>query len=490
MGPSNAASLIVEPRLSRVDRSQPPGRARVFVPRLTAALVAGKGAGMLSRLLRRGDGTSLPGVVARKVDPRILESLVRRTGMPAIVITGSNGKTTTGRFVTALLKAEGIDARSNAAGANLAQGVTALAVRDSDLLGRLADGLLVAEVDEGALRQIVPELAPRAVVVLDLFRDQLDRYGELQAVAEAIEAIANLLPSEAAWVVNADDPLVASLAPERVGRRLTFGLDLDRSTDRITRAADSIRCPKCRSDLAYDRVFLSHLGVYSCPSCGFSRPPLDVAVTALDFAGINETRLVVRLLSMELKLSVPQSGVHIAYNVAAALATMMALELAPVQAPSALAAVGPAFGRLELVRAGDKRIVLSFVKNPTSYNTTLRTLAVEGEPRHLLIAASSTPVDGEDFAWLWDVDFEAVASQLERVTVCGTRAQELANRLKYGGVDPSLITILEAPRQALDIALAGLDTGGRLTVLAGYTPTIELRNLMHQRGWVGPLRDA
>jgi len=473
-----------------IERSRSPKRALAATPRLVAALVAGKAGGRLSRLLGRGDGTSLPGLIARKIDPDILDSLVRRTGMPSIVITGSNGKTTTGRLITALLRGEGINARSNAAGANLAQGVATLAVCDSDLLGRQPDGLLVVEVDEGALREVVPELGPRAVLVLDLFRDQLDRYGELHAVSAAIESIADSLPAEAAWIINADDPLVASLAPDRRGRRVTFGFDLDRSTDHLTRAADSIRCPICRTDLSYDRVFLSHMGAYACPKCGFARPPLDVAVTALEMSGIAETKLTVRVLGTELVLRVPQPGVHIAYNVAAALAVMVGLGIAPVHASETLAAVRPAFGRIEVIQAGDKRIILGFVKNPTSYNTTLRAVDFAPEPRQLLVAASNTPVDGEDFAWLWDVDFEAIAPRLERVTVSGTRAPELANRLKYAGVDPSRTTVVEDRRRALDVALAAVETAGQLTILAGYTPTIELRGLMHQRGWVGPLRDA
>ena len=465
-------------------------RAPVPSPRLFLALVLSKTAGILARSTGRGDGTSLPGVIARRIDPAVLEMLVRRSGMPVVAVSGSNGKTTTGRFITALLRAEGIEAWGNAAGANLVQGVTTLAVSTASLRGRLPDGFLVAEVDEGALHQVVPELAPRAVLVLDLFRDQLDRFGELYAVSAAVESVARSLEPDVAWVINADDPLVASLAPERLGRRVTFGLDLPRSTDRITRAADSIRCPRCRAGLAYEHVYLSHLGAYACPACGFDRPALDVAVTALELTGITETKLTVRLPTSELVLRVPQAGVHVAYDVAAALAVMVGLGIAPDHAAAALARVKPAFGRLELAQAGDRRIALGFVKNPTSYNTTLRALAGASEPKQLLIAASNTPVDGEDFAWLWDVDFGPAAGLLERITVSGTRADEIANRLKYAGVDPRSMTVVADRRRALEIALAGTPPASQLTILAGYTPMIELRALMHERGWVGRLREA
>ncbi len=485
-------SVTIKPKSLRSrQRDRPrPTPERGLDLRLVGALAAGRWAGRLSRWLARGDGTSIPGLVARRLDPGVLAKLVDRSGTPVIVITGSNGKTTTGRMLSALLRAEGVEVRSNASGANLVQGVTTLALAAADARGRLSEQVLVAEVDEGALRQVVPELAPRAVLALDLFRDQLDRYGELHAVSGALEAIARSLPVDAAWIVNADDPLVASLAPERTERRVTFGLDLDHSTDRITSAADSIRCPGCGAALAYSTVYLSHLGAYACPACGLRRPALDVAVTALELIGIAETKLTVRLSTGELVLRIPQAGVHIAYDVAAALAVLVGLGIAPDHAARALAQVKPAFGRLEVAQAGDRRIVLGFVKNPTSYNATLQTLACAGEPRQLLIAASNTPVDGEDFAWLWDVDFGPAAGLLERVTVSGTRADELANRLKYAGVGAQSMTVVSDRRPAFEAALAGTPPGGQLTILAGYTPMLELRGMLHERGWVGRLREA
>jgi UDP-N-acetylmuramyl tripeptide synthase len=321
--------------------------------------------------------------------------------------------------------------------------------------------------------------------VTDLFRDQLDRFGEIYAVADAIESVAAALPAESALVVNADDPMVATLASERRGRRVTFGLALERSTDRITRAADTIRCPKCRSDLEYRYVYLSHMGDYSCPSCGFARPELDVAVTSLEVVGLDRTRMEIQTPGGKLVLEIPQSGVHIAYNAAGAIAILVGLGVPLEHAVESLASVGPAFGRLEKIDADGRGLILAFAKNPTSYNTTLRALATEEEPRQLLIAASNTLVDGEDFGWLWDVDFETMAPKVERAVVSGTRADELANRLKYAGVPSERLTIVEDRKAALDAALLGLPVDRRLVVLTGYTPLIELRNEMMRRGWTG-----
>jgi lipid II isoglutaminyl synthase (glutamine-hydrolysing) len=470
---------------SQISR-RPAGEKKTSLPaRGILALIAGKTAARASRLIGRGGGTAVTGMVARKVDPKILDELVRIPGVPVVAITGSNGKTTTARFTAALLRGEGIAVCHNSAGANLIQGVTSLAVSYSSLLGHLPDGVLVAEVDEGALPMVAPETQPRALLVTDLFRDQLDRFGEIYAVRDAIESVAAAMPADAALVLNADDPMVATMAEKRVGRRVTFGLNLKKSTDQITRAADTIRCPRCQSDLKYRNVYLSHMGDYSCPSCGFARPKLDVAVTSLQVLGIDRTRCSVETPRGRISLDIPQSGVHIGYDAAGAIAILVGLGIPLDHAAESLASVGPAFGRLEKIDADGKTVILAFAKNPTSYNTTLRSLATEGEPRQLLIAASNTLVDGEDFGWLWDVDFESMAPRLERAVVSGTRADELANRLHYAGVPAARLKVIENRPEALTEALTLLPPGDRLIVLSGYTPLIELRNEMRRRGWTG-----
>ncbi|HEY7738619.1 MAG TPA: Mur ligase family protein, partial [Candidatus Limnocylindria bacterium] len=325
-------------------RSAPPLTVRRF-----AALVAGKSAGVASRVAGRGGGTSIAGMVARRVDPGILRALVADQGVTVLAITGSNGKTTTARFTAAILRGAGLPVAHNSAGANLAQGVTSLAIGAADLRGRVDPVVMVAEIDEGALPLVAPEIRPRAVLVTNLFRDQLDRYGEIYAVADAFEVVAAALPPDSVLVVNADDPIVAGLAPARDGRRVTFGLELKESTDTITRAADTIRCPVCRADLVYDRVYLSHMGAWRCPACGLARPPLDVAVTAVEVRGLKETRFTLRTPTGALDITIPQSGLHVAYDAAAAVALAQGIGVPVEGAPAALASVGPAFGRLERV---------------------------------------------------------------------------------------------------------------------------------------------
>lgn len=460
------------------------------IRQLTALAVA-KAAGSASRLTGRGGGSSLPGVIARRVSPTLVHDVVVGQGVAVIAVTGSNGKTTTSRFITELLRGNGVRVAQNRDGANMLQGVTTLAVSAAGWNGRIPNGtVLVIEVDEGALRLVAPETQPRVLVVTNLFRDQLDRYGEIYAISDVIAYAAKRLREASTLVVNADDPLTAEIGASGTHKRVTFGFEIDHSFARITSASDSIRCPRCRSDLIYSEVYLSHLGRYKCSKCDFVRPSVDVGVTDVEIVGLASTKVQLHTPAGDLQITVPQPGLHIAYDIAAAVAAVFAAGYSLDNAERSLAHVSAAFGRLEPIQAGDRDIVLAFAKNPTSFNTNLTTLAASGEPKHLLLALSNTRVDGEDFGWLWDVDFESVVSLLEHVTVSGLRADEVANRIKYANVPADRITFIPDRPEALDDALQRVPSGGRLVALAGYTPTIELREAMRQRGWVGRRWDA
>jgi UDP-N-acetylmuramyl tripeptide synthase len=425
-------------------------------------------------------------MLARRIAPSVLHDLVAAADVPVIAITGSNGKTTTSRMVTALLRGEGVSVAQNRDGANLEQGVTTLAVQTAGWTGRIPKGTtLVVEVDEGALRTVAPEIKPAILLVTNLFRDQLDRFGEIYAISDVIAYAARRLPEDATLIVNADDPLTAELGNESAHRRLTFGLDLDRSYGRITSAADSIRCPRCQGDLDYSEVYLSHLGRYQCVRCDFARPKVDVSVVDLSIDNLDATRMSIRTPDGELDITVPQPGLHVAYDVAGAIAVAYAAGYSLRNAAGSLQSVGAAFGRLEPVVADDRDIVLAFAKNPTSFNTNLATLSAAGEPKHLLMALSNTKVDGEDFGWLWDVDFESIGGRVDHVTVSGLRADEVANRLKYAGVPLDRTVVILDRAAALEHALTKVPVKGRLIALAGYTPTIELREAMRSHGWVG-----
>jgi UDP-N-acetylmuramyl tripeptide synthase len=456
--------------------------------RFTLALAAGKGAGAAGRLLNVGGGTSFPGTVARRIDPCVLQKVAAASKASKAIITGSNGKTTTCRMLAALARAAGTSVAQNRSGSNLLQGVTSVAVREADLLGRMDARLLLLEVDEATMRRAAPEVDPDMVLITNIFRDQLDRFGELYSMARMLESAIEALPAQASAILNGDDPLVASLAPHAQARRLYFGLRLEGDGPQVPEhAADTIRCVHCQEALNYSRVYLSHLGDYECSGCGIRRPDLDVAVTRVEASPGGGSDVTAETPAGTVRVHVPLPGLHNVYNTAAALAAAYALgTLEPRSARSALARLRPAFGRLEEIDADGRRLVLSFVKNPASYNATLRLIQQRPGRKHVLAAHSNTEVDGEDFAWLWDVELEQFVPDLASVVVSGTRAEEVALRMKYAGAGLDDVRVIPGYQSALDAALAALPPDESLYVLAGYTPMREFRRIMQRRGWVQP----
>jgi lipid II isoglutaminyl synthase (glutamine-hydrolysing) len=459
--------------------------------RLALALAAGKAAGTASKALGFGGGTSFPGSVARRIDPHVLGKVAAASDAGKVVVTGSNGKTTTCRMLAALAHSSGLVVTQNRSGSNLLQGVISAAVRGTDLHGRMDAQLFLLEVDEATVPLVSPEVRPDAFLVTNIFRDQLDRFGELYSIAKGLEADIEALPASATVLLNADDPLVASLAPAARARRVYFGIRADSVGTQVPEhAADTIRCVRCQHPLSYRRVYLSHLGDYQCQECQNARPVLDVAVSSVRPSPQAGSEITVETPAGTFALRVPLPGLHNVYNAAAALACATTLSLPrpldPAKARQAFAGIRPAFGRLEEIQAGDRRVMLAFVKNPTSYNTTLREVLQRPGRKHVLAAHSNTVVDGEDFAWLWDVDLEQLVPQLASLTVSGTRAEEVMLRFKYAGADPALARVMPDRAAALHRALIRTPPGESLYIFAGYTPMRELRNIMQRRAWVPP----
>src|SRR5438874_438093 len=458
------------------------GRAR-----LALAISAGKLAGASGRFFRIGGGTSLPGMIARRIDPNVLKSVVGASRARKIVITGSNGKTTTARMTATIANNNGRHVSHNRTGSNMLQGVTSVAVNFADLFGRLDSDVLLFEVDEGTIPLAVPEIQPDVVVITNIFRDQLDRYGELYSVAKALNKMLENLPESSTILLNGNDPQVANFGLNAKARRLFFGLETaEVGTPVPEQSADIIRCIRCQEDLQYQVAYLSHLGLYRCPNCGYTLPKLDFAATSIRLAPDGEglTHLKIRTLQGEIELDIPLPGLHNVYNATAAIGAAWAAGFDIIKAPAALATIRPAFGRLEKIQAGDQTIYLAFVKNPTSFNLILRLIAQHPGEKHLMVVASNTVVDGEDFAWLWDVDIEEISQNILDVVCSGGKAEELAMRLKYAEIPTDKISTIREREAALNAALKNAGPGGTLYIMASYTPTHELRRIMQKRGWV------
>jgi UDP-N-acetylmuramyl tripeptide synthase len=438
---------------------------------LDMKVAAARAAGALSRRTGRG-GTSLPGKVLMRLDPRAIARLAGRLQRGSAVISATNGKTTTAAMAAEILERTGARLVHNRAGANMAGGVaTALmdGPRDADT------GLF--EVDEFWLGQVVADVRPRALLLANLFRDQLDRYGELDTIADRWAQVA--ATTDAALVLNADDPTVADLGRE--AGATYFGVEDDAmALPEMQHAADAKHCRRCGAPYIYDAVYLGHLGRYHCDSCGATRPEPSVAATDIVLEGVRGARFTLRTPAGERGIALPLPGLYNVYNALGAAALAMALGATLDQAAAGLHAVSPAFGRAETLRIAGRELSILLVKNPAGANEVLRTLTLEDGEHDVLAVLNDNIADGRDVSWVWDADFEVLATRVRRVTCSGTRAAEMALRLKYAGVPLDRIAVEPGLDQGLDRSLA--DGDGRLFALPTYTAMLALREALVARG--------
>jgi lipid II isoglutaminyl synthase (glutamine-hydrolysing) len=451
--------------------------------RLQLEIALARAAGRLSRLAGRGGGTTLPGKILATLDPGAVGTLAQRLPLGSALVSATNGKTTTAAIVSEILAGR-IRLAHNRAGANLVSGVASalLAAEEAEL------GLF--EVDEGAFPDIAARIHPRVVCLGNLFRDQLDRYGELELVAERWRAALAQLDPAATVVVNADDPLLADIARGR-SNATRFGLDDPRvARERLPHAADSKYCRACGSPYEYSAAYVGHLGDYACPNGDHERPTLDVAARGVELKGLEATSFDLVTGIGTRRLALPLPGLYNVYNAVAAASLALALGASLDEIEAGVARFRPAFGRFERIPAGDKAVLLLLIKNPAGANEVVRTLVADGGPRLAVIALNDNIADGRDVSWIWDVDFEPLAETLDRLVVTGGRAAELALRFKYGGVPPERIEVVSDLERALDRGLAETADGGELVVLPTYTAMLALRRIAAERGLVRPYWEA
>jgi UDP-N-acetylmuramyl tripeptide synthase len=344
------------------------------------------------------------------------------------------------------------------------------------------------EVDEAWLPRIAAELDPRLIVLGNLFRDQLDRYGELEHLADEWAIMVAQRSGRTGFVLNADDPLVADLGRDTELHRRPgvtyFGIeDPDQALPELQHAHDAKHCRRCGHPYSYARAFVGHLGHYECPNCGADRPAPDIAATRIELRGMRGSRSVVITPHGEATLELPLPGLYNVYNALAALAAALRLGIGLDQAVGALASVEAAFGRVETIVVSGRPVSILLIKNPAGANEVLRTLrleAVRGAGLDIWIALNDGIADGRDVSWVWDADFELLAGAARHVFCAGTRAPEMAVRLKYAGVEADRLTVEPSIEASLDRAVA--DAEGALFALPTYTALIELRTLLSRRG--------
>ena len=432
------------------------------------AIMACRAVRLLARVLHRG-GTAKPGEIALKICPDLLSYVSK--GVKTVVVTGTNGKTTTARMIEQAFADSGLDYIANRSGANLMSGITTEFALKSSLFGRCRADYAVIECDEAACRKTLAHLKPKAVLVTNLFRDQLDRFGDVTVTLENIREGLSKVPKTTVCL-NADCPLTASLA-SLPNPKLFYGIAPEAMGES---GESSMRCPVCGGELNYSAVSFGHLGAYSCPGCGHARPNTEVSVSSIEKRGADSSTVVLAVGKISSRVRINLPAVYNIYNAAGACAALQAMDFDPGITFRALESFSCGFGRMERFELGGSGARMMLVKNPTGCDQVLSFLGDVEENFHLVVCLNDKAGDGTDISWIWETDFEKLAALGERlsgVTVSGIRWADMALRLKYAGIPEEKI-FTEPDYSALVEKLSAMEES--IYMIPTYSAMLELRS--------------
>ncbi|MDM9382767.1 Mur ligase family protein [Chlorogloeopsis sp. ULAP01] len=432
--------------------------------RLGLAVSVAKSVTLMVRSLHLGAASVLPGSIARRIEPRLLQLLSQQVKNGIILVAGTNGKTTTSLFLREILERQGYCVAHNATGANLENGLMTALMESSNLIGKLDVDYAILEVDENILPRVLAPIQPKLILCLNLFRDQLDRYGEVDTISKRWGRAIATLPPETIIVANADDPTICHLGQQLSQQRVSFfGLnEPEHYLEAIPHAVDSIYCPQCGYALNYKGVYLSHMGEYTCPNCGFTRsePTLD--------SGRWPQILI---------------GLYNKYNTLAAATAAIELGINEATIRDTIPNFQPAFGRAEELKINGKQVRILLSKNPVGTNETIRVVTQSNDKTTLLVLNDRIQ-DGEDVSWIWDVDTEKLVERGGTLVVSGDRVYDMALRLHYSQktAESNFNLIVEEDlRQALAIALENTPNNETLHILPTYTAMLDVREALTGR---------
>lgn len=416
-------------------------------------IILGKIIILLSKAFNLGNGSTWPGHLALNTNKNFIKDITRKNRhLTAVLIAGTNGKTTTGKLIRTILETSGMKVFQNESGANLLNGIASTLILYSNFMGKLSYDYAIFEVDEGNLPLILGEITPEYIVILNLFRDQLDRYGEVNTIISKWKKALARIPSETTLILNADDPQIAFLGGNTEAKTLYFGLESSNTKTDLEHASDSTHCPKCGYKLTYKNVYFSHLGVWVCDKCANKRPTPDLCKYP-DY---------------------PLLGTYNKYNTLAAVLTAKSLGISQDIISKALKSFTPAFGRQELIKFNGKKAQVYLSKNPASFNQSLQTVREIGGKNILLVLNDRIP-DGLDVSWIWDVDFEKFVKSFKSIFISGDRAYDMGLRLKYANSKFRIETDL---KKAVIAALKKTSETEVLYVLPTYSAMLDVRKIL------------
>jgi lipid II isoglutaminyl synthase (glutamine-hydrolysing) len=447
-----------------------------------AAVLAGKSAAAMSRLLRRGSGTAIAGLVGQRLHSDLLGELASSLPGGCVAISGTNGKTTTAKMLGDILEATGVGVVRNDAGSNLSHGIASSLIAATRLIGDRWGELGVFEVDEAAAPAVCEQMRPAVTCVLNIFRDQLDRYGDLENTAallgRAVERGAGVT------ILNADDPSVASLSHVAPSSVRYFGVDTrslaECGAEHMPVGQQWAQCPNCKSQMSFRARGYGHLGDWYCPLCGRSRPTVDFLATDVEL-GSQSSAFTFNAGDKSVRIHLPLSGLHNVYNALAACATAFVSRVSLDAMSSSLASYEPAFGRAEVLDVTGRRVVLSLAKNPTGASLSIASALSDQESSAIGFALNDNAADGRDVSWIWDVDFESLDLSGKHLVLSGSRADDLALRLKYAGIEERHVELCRDPANGFKQLARRLPLGGSAHMLATYTAMIRIRRA-HAKG--------
>lgn len=424
-------------------------------------IIAGKLASKTAKLLNLGHGSTWPGHLALMLNPHFVRDILRNSHLTTIVIGGTNGKTTSSLMLRTILENEGKTVIHNESGANLMNGIASTLILRSNLRGQVSGDYAVFETDENALPKILPQVRPDYVLLLNLFRDQLDRYGEIATIAEKWKKAFEKLPETTILVVNADDPRTAFLGMDRKNTAF-FGLtEREKKKTPEHDVGDSLYCPRCTEKLTYRYRTYSHLGDWYCSHCSLRRPDINI--------------------SENIKLSL--NGTYNKYNAHGIITLSRRLGTDQEVIANTLRDFNPAFGRQEKIRIKNKTVQLFLSKNPTGFNESLHTIA-EQQGKHIMFVLNDDYADGTDVSWIWDTDIESYLHSFKHITISGIRWFDMALRLKYAASKPDEYKtwLIEEDRdKAVSEALRKLPEKEILYIVPTYTAMLEVRKVLTGR---------
>lgn len=394
--------------------------------RCSLSILACKTLIKIGRLMGK-KGSSTPGVIAMRIYPDVLREISSQIKEDIIFVCGTNGKTTTNNLLCSLIESNGKKVVCNKVGANMLPGIAVSFIEKATIGGKLDADFACIECDEASLRHAVKHVRADKVVVTNLFRDQLDRYGEIEStIALLKEALDNT--ENTTLILNGDDPMSATLGRGR--NAVYFGINENCNVD-VKSTGEGKFCTVCGAPLQYNFFHYSHLGDWKCSQCDFSRPHIDYGADNIDMNG----KLAFDINSFT-RLDVNYRGFYNIYNILASYTAYDMLNLKNRNINKVLGGYKPQIGRMEEFTVGGKQVILNLAKNPAGFNQAIATVMADKRTKDVLVAVNDAPSDGMDVSWLWDVDFEKLSDTgVSGISVSGERRLDVALRLKYAGFE-------------------------------------------------------